>query len=56
MLNDAHVEHTERSHSARDQAEAEQRAAAEAEEVRRLREQLRQEHPELAAYAQQQTS
>ncbi|MGW8779827.1 helix-turn-helix domain-containing protein [Streptomyces sp. NPDC055796] len=56
MLNDAHAEHTERSRSARDQAEAEQRAAAEAEEVRRLREQLRREHPELAAYAQQQTS
>ncbi|MFE2475312.1 hypothetical protein [Streptomyces sp. NPDC059389] len=56
MLNDAHAEHTERSRSARDQAEAEQHAADQAEEIRRLREQLRREHPELAAYAQQQTS
>uniref|UniRef100_UPI002F90A24F hypothetical protein n=1 Tax=Streptomyces sp. NBC_01001 TaxID=2903713 RepID=UPI002F90A24F len=55
MLDEAHAEHAERSRSAQDQTKAEQRAATEAEEVRRLREQLIREHPELAAYAQQQS-
>ncbi|WP_369780421.1 hypothetical protein [Streptomyces sp. R33] len=55
MLDEAHAEQAERSRSAQDQTKAEQRAAAEAAEVRRLREQLIREHPELAAYAQQQT-
>ncbi|KPH98715.1 hypothetical protein OV450_5586 [Actinobacteria bacterium OV450] len=55
MLNEVHAEHTERSRSAQDQTVAEQYAAAEDEEVRRLREQLIWEHPELAANAQQQS-
>ncbi|MFD7838863.1 hypothetical protein [Streptomyces sp. NPDC059761] len=55
MLDEAHAEHAERSRSAQDQTVAEQYAAAEDEEVRRLREQLISKHPELVAYAQQQT-
>ncbi|MFB6807932.1 hypothetical protein [Streptomyces sp. NPDC056387] len=55
MLDEAHTEHTERSRTAQNQTEPEQRAAAEDKEVRRLREQLISKHPELAAYTQQQT-
>ncbi|MFD8984642.1 hypothetical protein [Streptomyces sp. NPDC059564] len=54
MLDDAHTEHAEKSRTAQDQAEAERRAAAAAQETHRLREQLLREHPELAPYAQQQ--
>lgn len=55
MLDDAYTQHAEQTRTAEDQAEAEQLAAADAEEVRRLREQLLREHPELAAYTQQHT-
>ncbi|WP_371681568.1 hypothetical protein [Streptomyces sp. NBC_01276] len=51
MLDDAYTEHTERE-VARDAA-VRARRTAEAEETRRLREQLAREYPELAAYAQQ---
>ncbi|MFI1452123.1 hypothetical protein [Streptomyces virginiae] len=51
MLNDAYAEHAERE-AAKDAA-FRARRAAEAEETRRLREQLAAEHPELAAYVQQ---
>lgn len=55
MLDEAYVEHAERTRTAHEQAETERHAAADAEETRRLREQLIREHPELAAYTQQQT-
>lgn len=51
MLDDAYAEDAERE-AAKDAA-FRARRAAEAEETRRLREQLAAEHPELAAYAQQ---
>lgn len=51
MLDDAYAEHAERE--AAKTAAGRARRAAEAEETRRLREQLAAEHPELAAYAQQ---
>ncbi|MFE2553614.1 hypothetical protein ACFXGI_34540 [Streptomyces sp. NPDC059355] len=51
MVDDAYAEHAERE-VAKD-AVFRARRAAEAEETRRLREQLAREHPELAAYAQQ---
>ncbi|MFJ6941178.1 hypothetical protein [Streptomyces sp. NPDC101132] len=51
MLDDAYAEHAERE--AVRSAAVRARRAAEAEETRRLREQLAAEHPELAAYAQQ---
>ncbi|MFE9222389.1 hypothetical protein ACFYN3_39585 [Streptomyces lavendulae] len=50
MLDDAYAEHAERE--AAKSAAFRARRAAEAEETRRLREQLAAEHPELAAYAQ----
>lgn len=56
MLDDAYTQYAEQTRTDQDQAEAEHLAAADAEEVRRLREQLLREHPELAAYTQQHTS
>lgn len=53
MLDDAYTQHAQHTRTAEDQAEAERHAAAEAEEVRRLREQLLRQHPELAPYTQQ---
>lgn len=50
MLDDAYAEHAERE--AAKSAAVRARRAAEAEETRRLREQLAREHPELAVYAQ----
>ncbi|MFD9469875.1 hypothetical protein [Streptomyces goshikiensis] len=55
MLDQAHVEHAERSRTAQEQAEAQRQAEADAEQVRILRQQLLREYPELAAYAQGQT-
>ncbi|MEU9146581.1 helix-turn-helix domain-containing protein [Streptomyces sp. NPDC048349] len=52
MLDDAYTEHAHHTRTAEDRAEAERHAAAEAEEVQRLREQLLRAHPELAAYVQ----
>ncbi|MFJ5551840.1 hypothetical protein [Streptomyces sp. NPDC093225] len=51
LLEDAYAEHAEREAAAHAAVRARRRA--EAEETRRLREQLAAEHPELAAYAQQ---
>ncbi|MFG2623297.1 hypothetical protein ACGFXC_37395 [Streptomyces sp. NPDC048507] len=51
LLDDAYAEDAERD--AVRNAAVRARRAAEAEETRRLREQLAREHPELAAYAQQ---
>ncbi|MFI6006813.1 hypothetical protein ACIA98_41885 [Streptomyces sp. NPDC051366] len=53
MLDEAYEEHVERQWSQAELAERDRQRAAEAEETRRLREQLAREHPELAAYAQQ---
>lgn len=50
LMDDAYAEHAERE--ALKSAAVRARRAAEAEEVRRLREQLAREYPELAAYAQ----
>ncbi|MEU8943469.1 hypothetical protein AB0C97_36355 [Streptomyces goshikiensis] len=55
MLDEAYTEHAERGRTAQEQAEAQRQAEADAEQVRILREQLLREHPELAAYAQEQT-
>ncbi|MFD4924238.1 hypothetical protein ACFWNE_23460 [Streptomyces goshikiensis] len=55
MLDEAYTEHAERGRTARELAEAQRQAEADAEQVRILREQLLREHPELAAYAQEQT-
>ncbi|MGW5342900.1 hypothetical protein [Streptomyces sp. NPDC004050] len=52
MLDDAYAEHTERSRTAQERAEAVRQAAADAEQARLLREQILQAHPELAPYAQ----
>ncbi|WP_254211705.1 hypothetical protein [Streptomyces sp. ADI95-16] len=55
MLDEAYAEHAERSKTAQERTEAQRKAAADAAQVRMLREQLLREHPELGAYAQEQT-
>ncbi|MFE2170507.1 hypothetical protein ACFXB3_36415 [Streptomyces sp. NPDC059447] len=55
MLEDAYTEHAQRTQTAQERTEAERRAAADAAQVRLLRQQLLHEHPELAAYAQDET-
>ncbi|MFD7560221.1 hypothetical protein ACFV9E_37695 [Streptomyces sp. NPDC059835] len=55
MLEDAYTEHAQRTQTAQERTEAERRAAADAAQVRLLRQQLLREHPELAAYAQDET-
>lgn len=52
MHDDTHTEHSEQTPTTQESEKAEQQAATDAQEVRRLREQLLREHPELAAYAQ----
>ncbi|MCX4546916.1 hypothetical protein [Streptomyces sp. NBC_01565] len=54
MLDEAYAEHAERGKTAQEQAEADRQTAADAAQVRILREQLLRKHPELAAYVQEQ--
>ncbi|MEV7525870.1 hypothetical protein [Streptomyces sp. NPDC091371] len=55
MVDDAYTEHALRTQTAQERMEAERRAAADADQVRLLRQQLLLEHPELAAYVQDET-
>ncbi|MFD9728765.1 hypothetical protein [Streptomyces sp. NPDC059072] len=55
MLEDAYAEHAQRARTVQERTEAGRRAAADAAQVRLLRQRLLREHPELAAYAQDET-